>query len=115
MKIKVEVDACDIDKKYPAKTYTVTADDGRSVSMDLCAEHAAPFEEWLEEASGRARPIEQRDEEPPEAEEEPESPPVVPVRRQRKAAPEKATSERKTVRRRPRVTSLEEIEAAKNR
>ncbi|WJN62572.1 hypothetical protein [Streptomyces phage phiScoe1] len=92
--MKIQVTACDIDKKVPAKTYTITADDGRSISKDLCEEHAEPFEEWLEEVES---------EEPEEEEREP----VVPKRRSqaaKKAAPS---------RRRPKITSLEEIEASK--
>lgn len=103
MKLQVEVLACDIDKKFPAKTYTITASDGRSISKDLCAEHAEPFEEWLEEA-------EVGDEPESEGEPEPDPAPVVPKRRSpQKAAAKKATP----ARRRPKITSLEEIEAKK--
>ncbi|MDX3525063.1 hypothetical protein P1P75_00985 [Streptomyces sp. ID05-39B] len=103
MKLKVEVLACDIDKKFPAKTYTITASDGRSISKDLCAEHAEPFEEWLEE-------VELEEEQAPEAELEPEPAPVVPKRR---AASKPATKKAVPVRRRPKIVSLEEIEASK--
>jgi hypothetical protein len=97
VKLTLEVTACDIDKTYPAKTYTITCSDGRSISKDLCAEHAEPFEEWLEEA-GAAE------------EAEPEPAPEVPKQPARKTAPaKKATPSR----RRPKITSLEEIEAAK--
>ncbi|QJD50675.1 DNA binding protein [Streptomyces phage Issmi] len=107
--MKLEVTACDIDKKFPAKTYTITASDGRSISKDLCAEHAEPFEEWLEEAEidePAHRVVEQREPEP-----EAEPAPEVPKRRSpRKAAPAKKTT---TSRRRPKIVSLEEIEAQK--
>ncbi|MEV5330873.1 hypothetical protein [Streptomyces werraensis] len=92
------VRACDIDKKIPAKNYTITAEDGRTISKDLCEEHAEPFEEWLEEA-------ELVDEEP---EPEPEPAPA------KKATARKAPAAKKTTaRRKPRIVSLEEIEAQK--
>lgn len=91
--MKLQVLACDIDQKFPAKTYTITASDGRSMSKDLCEEHAEPFEEWLEGVG-------------PETEPEP-----VAAKRAtpRKAAAKKSTS----ARRRPKITSLEEIEVSK--
>ncbi|MFF3793794.1 hypothetical protein ACFYXW_27740 [Streptomyces sp. NPDC001981] len=99
--MKLQVTACDIDKKFPAKTYTITASDGRSISKDLCEEHAEPFEEWLEEAEA--------DEEPePEPRPAP-APKVVKQAPAKKAAPAKKT----TARRRPKIVSLEEIEASK--
>jgi hypothetical protein len=100
--MKLQVTACDIDQKFPAKTYTITASDGRSITKDLCEEHAEPFEEWLEEA---------------EADEEPEprpEPELAPVPKVVKQAPAKhAPAKKTTARRRPKVVSLEEIEAAK--
>jgi hypothetical protein len=101
--VKLQVTACDIDKKFPAKTYTITASDGRSITKDLCEEHAEPFEEWLEEAEvvEAAEPV-CEPESKPEPEPEPE-PKVV------KQAPARKT----TARRRPKVVSLEEIEKAK--
>ncbi|MER6231727.1 hypothetical protein ABT169_21630 [Streptomyces sp. NPDC001616] len=95
--------ACDIDKKTPAITYTITAGDGRSISKDLCEEHAEPFEEWLEEAE----PVG----------EEPELAPVpAPAKKApaKKAPAKKAVAKKAPVRRRPKVTSLAEIEAKKN-
>lgn len=101
--MKLQVTACDIDQKFPAKTYTITASDGRTISKDLCAEHAEPFEEWLEEAEVAAAPE-------VEPEPEPEPAPTVPKRR----APAKTVPAKKTPsRRRPKITSLEEIEAKK--
>lgn len=98
--------ACDIDKKIPAKRYTITADDGRTISKDLCEEHAEPFEEWLEEAEL--------------VDEEPEPAPVLETAPEPKPAPAKKAPARKapaakktTARRRPKVVSLEEIEAKK--
>ncbi|MFF8845487.1 hypothetical protein ACF08N_22635 [Streptomyces sp. NPDC015127] len=93
--MKIEVIACDIDQKVPAKTYTITASDGRSISKDLCEEHAEPFEEWLEEAVA----------------EEPEPEPVPQPRREREKRQEPPA--KRTVRRRPKVMTLEEIEAQK--
>ncbi|AXQ65226.1 hypothetical protein KGG90_gp57 [Streptomyces phage Thestral] len=111
--------ACDIDKVIPAKRYTITADDGRTVSKDLCEEHAEPFEEWLEEAELPEEEVEQAYEEP-EVEPEPEPAPVVPKRpavkkvAAKKAPAKKAAPAKKTTsRRRPKITSLEEIERSK--
>jgi hypothetical protein len=106
--VKLEVTACDIDKKFPAKTYTITASDGRSISKDLCAEHAEPFEEWLEEADEYAP---DEDEHAHRIVEQREPAPEVPKRRTaKKAEPaKKATPSR----RRPKIVSLEEIEAQK--
>lgn len=124
MKLQVEVLACDIDKKFPAKTYTITASDGRSISKDLCPEHAEPFEEWLEEVEvreeaeddlkldaaallGERRLVEGEAEPAPEP--QIESAPAAPKRQATKRAPAKKT----TSRRRPKIVSLEEIEAKK--
>jgi hypothetical protein len=105
--MKLQVTACDIDKKFPAMTYTITASDGRSITKDLCEEHAEPIEEWLEEAEV----VEAAE---PECEPEPEpkpapAPKVVKQAPAKKAAPAKKT----TARRRPKIVSLEEIEKAK--
>src|SRR5690606_25349339 len=96
----VLIRACDIDKKIPAKNYTLTAEDGRAISKDLCEEHAEPFEEWLEEADLA--------EEEPEPEPEPE-----PARPAKKALPKQAPVEKATGRKRPRIMTLEQIEAPK--
>jgi hypothetical protein len=100
--VKLQVTACDIDKKFPAKTYTITASDGRSITKDLCEDHAEPFEEWLEEAEvvEAAEPVCEPE---PQPEPEPEPEPA------KRAPAKKATSSR----RRPKVVSLEEIEKAK--
>ncbi|MEU0344253.1 hypothetical protein ABZ092_36265 [Streptomyces bobili] len=116
MKLKVEVLACDIDKKFPAKTYTITASDGRTISKDLCAEHAEPFEEWLEEAEVDE---DSGEESSPEPQPEPEPAAPVPAQKKepaaKKAAPAKRAPAKKatTQRRRPKIVSLEEIEASK--
>jgi hypothetical protein len=103
--VKLQVTACDIDKKFPAKTYTITASDGRSITKDLCEEHAEPFEEWLEEA-------EVVEEAEPVCEPEPKP---VPAPKVVKQAPAKEAPAKKatTSRRRPKIVSLEEIEKAK--
>ncbi|MEU9605472.1 hypothetical protein [Streptomyces sp. NPDC048057] len=137
MKLQVEVLACDVDKKFPAKTYTVTASDGRSISADLCAEHAAPFEQLLEEATSTEsadglKPDPERreteegglDEKKTEVAPQPEPAPAAPKQTSRrtatkkvaakKTATKKASAKKATPsRRRPRITSLEEIEARK--
>jgi hypothetical protein len=107
--VKLQVTACDIDKKFPAKTYTITASDGRSITKDLCEEHAEPFEEWLEEAEvvEEAEPVCE-----PEPEPEPKPAPAPKVVKQapaKQAPAKKATAPR----RRPKIVSLEEIEKAK--
>ncbi|MFD7259308.1 hypothetical protein [Streptomyces sp. NPDC059874] len=100
--MKLQVTACDIDQKFPARTYTITSSDGRSISKDLCEEHAVPFEEWLQEADGQQRA---------EPGTEAEPPPVVP---KRGTARKTATAKKATpARRRPKITSLAEIEASK--
>lgn len=101
--MKLQVLACDIDQAFPAKTYTLTVSDGRTLSKDLCEDHAAVFEEWLEEVTPDSEP-----------EDEPESQPVVPKRRApaKKVAAKKAPA--KTVpRRRPKITTLDAIEKSK--
>ncbi|WP_329289577.1 hypothetical protein [Streptomyces pseudovenezuelae] len=111
--------ACDIDKRIPAKRYTITVDDGRTVSKDLCEEHAEPFEEWLEEAELGEEEAEAEPEPLHEAEPEPEQAPVVPKRRTpaKKATAKKAATKKAAApaRRRPRITTLDEIEASKKR
>jgi hypothetical protein len=102
--MKLQVVACDIDQKFPAKTYTITASDGRSISKDLCAVHAEPFEEWLEEAELGEEPASEVELEPA-SEVEPEPEPVPAKKAPAKKAP---------ARRRPKIVSLEEIEASKN-
>jgi hypothetical protein len=106
--MKIQVVACDIDQQVPALTYTITVSDGRSISKDLCEEHAGYLEDLLEEAEVGS------DEGGAEAEPEPEAPPVVPVRRApAKKAPAKKAPAKVPARRRAKVVSFEEIEAQK--
>lgn len=100
--MKLQVIACDIDQKFPAKTYTITASDGRSISKDLCEEHAEPFEEWLEEAQEvtvlrEAKP----------------APAPAPAPAAKPTAQKSAAKKTAPARRRPKITSLAEIEASK--
>ncbi|OIJ66034.1 hypothetical protein [Streptomyces mangrovisoli] len=100
--MKIQVVACDIDQQVPAKTYTITVSDGRSISKDLCEEHGACLEDLLGELEVGAQ----------ESVAELKAEPVVPVRRSpaaRKAPAKSATP----ARRRARVVSFEEIEARK--
>ncbi|MFF7800264.1 hypothetical protein [Streptomyces olivaceus] len=117
----IEVRACDIDRKTPAKNYTITASDGRSISKDLCEEHGEPFEEWLEEAGPAPDPMESigkewldLDEAPKEEPAREEPAPVVPKRSATKrVAPKQAAAKKAPAKRRPKITSLAEIEAQK--
>ncbi|MGW8953512.1 hypothetical protein [Streptomyces sp. NPDC055709] len=102
----VEVIACDIDRKVPAQTYTITSSDGRSISKDLCEEHAEPFEEWLEEAE-----LEDEVEADPAPASEPE--PVPQPRSAPAKKPAAAAKKTTSPRRRPKVMTMEEIEAQK--
>ncbi|MGW3658586.1 hypothetical protein ACWD6R_24105 [Streptomyces sp. NPDC005151] len=102
--MKIQVIACDVDRQVPALTYTITASDGRTVKADLCEMHAESIEDLLTNFG-------QAEETEPEAEPEkrvrPEFREAVPT--QQKPAPAKKT----TARRRPKITSLAEIEAKK--
>ncbi|MCY0933618.1 hypothetical protein [Streptomyces sp. H34-S4] len=114
--MKLQVTACDIDQKFPATTYTVTASDGRSISKDLCKEHAAPFEEWLEEAfesdpEERARAVTVVREERSEPAPAPAAPAPKPA--QRVTAKKAAPAKKAPARRRAKIVSLDEIEASK--
>ncbi|ATI18812.1 DNA binding protein [Streptomyces phage Diane] len=108
LQVTTDVTACDICKQWPAKTYTISASDGRSISKDLCEEHGEPFEEWLEEAELGEE----------EAEQEPE-PQSAPSRKApaKKATAKKATAKKATpkvpARRRPKIVTLDEIEQMK--
>ncbi|AXH70232.1 DNA binding protein [Streptomyces phage Haizum] len=108
LQVTTDVTACDICQQYPAKTYTISVSDGRSVTKDLCEEHAEPFEEWLEEAElGEG-----------EAEQEPEPKVAAPKKAPAKRAPAKKATAKKTTakvpaRRRPKIVTLDEIEKMK--
>ncbi|MFE7235263.1 hypothetical protein ACWCRF_38900 [Streptomyces sp. NPDC002405] len=45
--MKIEITACDIDRRTPAKSYEITVDGGRTVTLDLCRAHAGPLEELI--------------------------------------------------------------------
>ncbi|MEU8133225.1 hypothetical protein [Streptodolium elevatio] len=47
--MKIEVLACDVDRRVPALTYTLTASDGRTVTADLCAVHSEAIERLFQE------------------------------------------------------------------
>ncbi|AKY03712.1 DNA binding protein [Streptomyces phage Lannister] len=90
--MKIEIRVCDVDQAVgePTKTYTIAVE-GRSVEVDLCAEHAAPLEELLHLDT--------------EEEREPAKP--------KPAARSTSTPKKRTSRTRPKIVSLEEIEAMK--
>jgi hypothetical protein len=108
--MKLEIVVCDVDREVglPTRRYTVACGDGRTVTADLCEEHAAPFEALLEkpgpeQADGpgsRRAPAKKAGADP-----------MKPVARTSgEAAPVKSAARRRG---RLRVTTLEEIEARK--
>ncbi|MFE0964048.1 hypothetical protein [Streptomyces fungicidicus] len=108
MKIIVEATACDLDKEVPARTYAVTVD-GETHEMDLCSPHAKPIEDLIKKAR-QAREQAQA----PAAKTVPPmqfNPPTPPP--PRSAATAQRPAPRKRGGRRPRIVSLEEIEAQK--
>ncbi|MFJ3775212.1 hypothetical protein ACIPX0_26300 [Streptomyces sp. NPDC090075] len=112
--MKIEVIACDKDREVPARTYEITVSDGRTVKTDLCARHAEPFEALLRELTGEETPeLEAAPEEEP-AEQAPEVPKRGAAKRVAKKAPAKTAAKKTTSRRRPRITTLEEIQAQKD-
>lgn len=107
--MKIQVVACDKDREVPALTYEIQVSDGRTVSADLCARHAAKIEALIAELvqdgeKEAAQPA-------PELRPEPEPAKKAAAKKTtaRKTAVKKTTSSR----RRPKVTTLEEIEAQK--
>ena len=124
--MKIQVTACDKDGEIPAVTYKIEVSDGREFSADLCARHAVKAEELIAELQ---REAEQAGEEAaPTSEPAPEpvgqaaSPAVVATAKKAatKRAPAKKPAAKQTPakkaaggRRRPKVTTLEEIEAQK--
>ncbi|CAL9479640.1 hypothetical protein [Streptomyces sp. enrichment culture] len=97
--MKMQVIACDVDRRTPAATYTIASADGRTLKTDLCAVCARPLEALL---GGAGKPAAPR----PTAEE------TTPGRTT--TAPAGAGQGRAARgRRRLRVTTLEEIEARK--
>ncbi|MFD7976707.1 hypothetical protein [Streptomyces sp. NPDC059071] len=106
--MKIQVTACDIDRATPATTIEVTVD-GETVAMDLCAEHARPIYDLIEQVRSKtddvpAPRVAQSDEPATQ------SNPPTPTPRARKAAAKrpakKADGRRKAV-----VTSMEDIQA----
>ncbi|WP_438470802.1 hypothetical protein [Streptomyces asiaticus] len=111
----MKITACDIDMRVPAKTYTITVSDGRSVSKDLCEEHAGCLEDLLEEVEVGKAEAESEPEVKREAEVKPEAT-KAPARKApaRKAPAKKATAKKATAsRRRPKIMTLEQIEESK--
>ncbi|WP_031513727.1 hypothetical protein [Streptomyces sp. NRRL F-5123] len=115
--MKIEVTACDTCKLIPAKTYVISVSDGRSIEKDLCAEHGAPLEEWLEE--GELEPVQGLDPAVTAMVESAVGQTSEPAKRAtsakkavpaKKAAPAGPTGRR---RRAPKVVTLEEIEKSK--
>jgi hypothetical protein len=124
--MKIEVTACDRDGEVPALTYEIKVSDGREIKVDLCPRHAAKIEELIEELLDEGG-TQAEDESATGSAPEPEQVEQAPVTASApaKKAPAKKTATKKTVaakktaakttsgRRRPRVTTLEEIEAQK--
>ncbi|MFJ6183779.1 hypothetical protein [Streptomyces sp. NPDC092295] len=114
--MKLQVTACDIDKAVPAQTYTITTEDGRTATADLCGAHAEPIEALFADFGGESPATDVTVETEPERERR------APARKTaarktttKKAATKKAATKKVTARRRPKITSLEEIEASKNK
>ncbi|MFH8798068.1 hypothetical protein ACH4F6_00495 [Streptomyces sp. NPDC017936] len=108
--MKVEITACDIDRRTPAKSYEITVDGGRTVTVDLCRAHAAPLEEIVasavkgqDAASAASAGVTTGAERAGAV-----TPPVLP-------SPSEDPARKPRTRRRVRVTTLEEIEAMKKR
>lgn len=110
--MKIQIAACDVDRRTPAKTYRIKTDDGETVEIDLCQEHADPIEALITFARGgeapRSTASSQSAPVPTPASASParpDAPSPAPVR----------SPARKPVsnRRRPRVVTMEEIEAKK--
>ncbi|MGW1040053.1 hypothetical protein [Streptomyces sp. NPDC002547] len=106
--MKIQVVACDVDKEVPALTYTITASDGRELSVDLCEVHGGPIEALFKEFGQDGEEPEAQAEEPAQVKKAPAP---------RKATPaKKVPAAKKTAsggRRRTRVMTLEEIEQQK--
>ncbi|MGW2770169.1 hypothetical protein [Streptomyces sp. NPDC001275] len=111
--MKIQVTACDVDREVPATTYEIRTSDGRHVEADLCKVHAEPIEALLRELSAEASEATEGDSAAREVVPTQEEPPQVSKRIANKAAPRQPATKRTTGRRRPRVVSLEEIEAQK--
>ncbi|MEU7400096.1 hypothetical protein [Streptomyces sp. NPDC044948] len=106
--MKIEIVACDIDKETPAKSFAITVD-GETHELDLCQTHARPIEELIAEAKGEPLPQPTKALTSPPMQFTPPSPPP----RKPAASAEEKPAPRKRGGRRPKITSMEEIEAAK--
>ncbi|MCM8548811.1 hypothetical protein [Streptomyces sp. STCH 565 A] len=108
--MKIQIVACDIDKETPAKSYAITVD-GEEHELDLCQEHARPIDELIAAAKGETLP------EPAKAQAAPpmQFTPPSPAPRKTAASAEQKPAAKKRGGRRPKITSMEEIEAAKAR
>ncbi|MEU0674457.1 hypothetical protein ABZ330_16455 [Streptomyces sp. NPDC006172] len=126
----IQVTACDKGREVPALTYEIKVSDGREISTDRCSRHASKIEALIKELLEEAE--EQAGEEPvPASEPEPQPvKPASPVVAAAKKAPAKkapakkapakkattteaATKKATSGRRRPKVVTLDEIEAQK--
>lgn len=110
--VKIQVIGCDVCRQTPALSYGITASDGRSIAVDLCSIHGGSVEALFSDFGQVAEAADEKfDTEPAPV------PKRAPAKAEpRKAAPAKVPAPAKkavTGRRRPRITSLEEIEAAK--
>ncbi|KPC89316.1 hypothetical protein ADL35_02445 [Streptomyces sp. NRRL WC-3753] len=108
--MKIQIVACDIDKETPAKSYAITVD-GEEHELDLCQTHARPIDELIAAAKGESLPEPAKALASPPMQFTPPSPPA----RKAAASTEEKPAPRKRGGRRPKITSLEEIEAAKAR
>ncbi|MFF3249748.1 hypothetical protein ACFYWP_01790 [Actinacidiphila glaucinigra] len=104
--MKIQVTACDIDQSVPAKEYTIEVADGRRVAADLCEAHAEPIEALMRQLEAIGGTVNGG----AKAEVTIKSPAVDRPPRPRKEPTKRPDP---APRRRPKVTTLEEIEAAK--
>ncbi|MCX5236249.1 hypothetical protein OG824_13670 [Streptomyces prunicolor] len=125
--MKVELTACDRDGEIPALTYEIKVSDGREISIDLCTRHAAKIEELIGELldEGGTQAEDESATEPEQVEQTPAATSAPATRAPAKKAPAKKAPAKKAAakkaaaakttsgRRRPRVTTLEEIERQK--
>ncbi|MFD7699165.1 hypothetical protein [Streptomyces caelestis] len=102
--MRIEIVACDIDEETPAKSYAITID-GETHELDLCRTHARPIEELITAAKGEAI-------QPPTSPPMQSAPPSPPERTTAVGTEEEPAARRRGGRR-PRITSMAEVEAAK--
>ncbi|MGW5122521.1 hypothetical protein ACWEQ7_00365 [Streptomyces sp. NPDC004069] len=106
--MKIESTACDIDRRTPAKSYEITVDGGRTVTLDLCRAHAGPLEELIAIATNGRNAASAASAGVKTGAEQAEAVtlPVFPSVSEKPAR-------KPSARRRARVTTLEEIESMK--